>query len=164
VVARSTRATVALDRLGVSYTPHEYKVSERVGEGYGEAVAAAIGLPPQRVLKTLVAVVDGAHVVAVVPVGARLSTRLLARAAGGKRAEMAPPAVAERLTGYVTGGISPFAQKRPLDLYLEESVVDSGTVAVSGGARGLQLEIAPADLIKVTGATTASLIDGPPRG
>jgi Cys-tRNA(Pro)/Cys-tRNA(Cys) deacylase len=159
VAPRSTRATVALEGLGIPYTSHEYAVSERVGEGYGEGVAAAIGLPPERVLKTLVAIVDQTHVVAVVPVGSRLSTRLLARAAGGKRSEMAPPAVAERLTGYVTGGISPFGQKRQLPVYLEGSAVGQASVAVSGGARGLQLEVSPTDLIRVTGATVAPLID-----
>jgi Cys-tRNA(Pro)/Cys-tRNA(Cys) deacylase len=163
VAARSTRATVALERLGVPFEAHEYAVSERVGEGYGEAVAAAIGLPSERVLKTLVATVDETHVVAVIPVASRLSTRLLARAAAGKRAEMAPPAVAERLTGYVTGGISPFGQRRALALFVEVSVVDEGTVAVSGGVRGLQLEVSPADLIRVTSATVAPLIDEPAR-
>lgn len=156
---RATRATSALDRLGVTYIAHEYRVSERVGAGYGEAVAAAIGLPPERVLKTLVAEVDGFHVVAVVPVGSRLSTRLLARAAGGKRAEMAPPDAAERITGYVTGGISPFGQKHSLPLYLDDSVVESDNVAVSGGARGLQLEVSSQDLIRATAATIAPLTD-----
>src|SRR3990172_6268965 len=106
--ARTTGATAALDRIGIDYVLHRYVVAEKVGDGYGEAVAAAIGLPGARVLKTLVVEVDGTPVVAVVPVAARLSTRLLARAAGAKRAEMVAPSVAERLTGYVTGGISPF--------------------------------------------------------
>jgi Cys-tRNA(Pro)/Cys-tRNA(Cys) deacylase len=110
--ARTTRATDTLDRVGVAYVIHAYAVTEKVGEGYGEAVAAAIGLSADRVFKTLIAEVDGIPVVAVIPVTARLSTRRLARAADGKRAEMMPPAVAERLTGYVTGGISPFRDAR----------------------------------------------------
>lgn len=157
--ARITRATIVLDRLGIEYVLHEYVVAERVGAGYGEAVAKAIGLPANRVLKTLVVEVDGAAVIAVVPVAARLSTRLLARTAGGKRAEMAVPAVAERLTGYVTGGISPFGQKQVLDLYVDSSAREHETIAVSGGSRGIQLEISPTDLIAVTNATVATLVD-----
>jgi Cys-tRNA(Pro)/Cys-tRNA(Cys) deacylase len=157
--ARTTRATVALDSMDIDYLVHEYAVAEKVGAGYGEAVAAAIGLPAERVFKTLVVDVDKVPVVAVVPVAARLSTRLLARASGGKRAEMTAPADAERLTGYVTGGISPFAQKRRLDSYLDLSALDHDTVAVSGGMRGIQLEISPLDLIRVADATVAILTD-----
>jgi Cys-tRNA(Pro)/Cys-tRNA(Cys) deacylase len=157
--ARTTRATVALDSMGIHYLVHEYAVAEKVGAGYGEAVAAAIGLPAKRVFKTLLADVDTVPVVAVVPVSARLSTRLLARAAGAKRAEMMAPADAERLTGYVTGGISPFGQKRRLATYLDLSALDHDTVAVSGGVRGIQLEIAPDDMIRVADAMVAILID-----
>ena len=160
---RTTRATVALDRFGIPYVLHEYVVAEKVGEGYGEAVAAAIGLPGTRVFKTLIVEVDAGSAVALVPVAARLSTRLLARAAGSKRAEMVAPADAERLTGYVTGGISPLGQKRLLDQYLDTSALDHETVAVSGGVRGTQLEISPGDLIRATNATVATLIDGDRR-
>ena len=163
MAAKSTRATVALERLGITYVAHEYEVSEKVGEGYGQAVATAIGLTSDRVLKTLVAEVDGAAVTAVIPVESKLSLRLLARAAGGKRAEMATRATAERLTGYVTGGISPFGQKREVALYVDSSVPGLGSVAVSGGLRGLQLEIAPQDLIRATGATVAPLTDDSDR-
>jgi Cys-tRNA(Pro)/Cys-tRNA(Cys) deacylase len=142
---------------------HEYRVSEKVGEGYGEAVALAIGLPPERVFKTLIAEVDAIPVVAVVPVTARLSTRLLAKAAGRKRAEMVAPAVAERLTGYVTGGISPFGQRRKLNVYLDSTAQDHATVAVSGGVRGIQLELSPDDLTRVTSALIATLVDDPTR-
>jgi Cys-tRNA(Pro)/Cys-tRNA(Cys) deacylase len=159
MAARSTRATDALDRAGVNYITHEYSVAAKVGEGYGEAVAAAIELPAERVFKTLIAEVEGVPVVAVVPVTARLSTRSLARAAGSKRAEMLPSAAAERLTGYVTGGISPFGQRRRLNLYLDSSAKAYDTVAVSGGVRGLQLEVSPDDLIRITGATVAALVD-----
>ncbi len=160
-MARTTRATDTLDRAGVTYTIHEYSVAEKVGDGYGEAVAIAIGLPANRVFKTLMAEVDGAPVVAVVPVTARLSTRMLARATGKKRAEMMSPADAERVTGYVTGGISPFGQKRSLDLFIDSSAPGHPTIAVSGGVRGLQLELEPAALIRVTGATVASLVEDP---
>jgi Cys-tRNA(Pro)/Cys-tRNA(Cys) deacylase len=159
--ARTTRATDTLDRAGVAYVIHAYAVTEKVGEGYGEAVAAAIGLSADRVFKTLIAEVDGIPVVAVIPVTARLSTRRLARAADGKRAEMMPPAVAERLTGYVTGGISPFGQRRTLDCYLDSSASAQDTIAVSGGLRGIQLEVAPDDLIRITRASVAALVDAP---
>jgi len=157
--ARTTRATFALDSMGINYLVHAYAVAEKVGAGYGEAVAVAIGLPAERVFKTLLVDVDEVPVVAVVPVQARLSTRLLAGAAGAKRAEMMAPADAERLTGYVTGGISPFGMKRHLDTYLDLSALDHDRVAVSGGVRGLQLEVSPDDLIRVADATVAILID-----
>jgi Cys-tRNA(Pro)/Cys-tRNA(Cys) deacylase len=159
MAAKTTRATDTLDRADVTYVIHEYAVAEKVGDGYGEAVARAIGLPADRVFKTLIAEVDGVPVVAVVPVATRVSTRLLARAVGSKRAEMMSPAAAERLTGYVTGGISPFGQRRRLDLYLDLSARAHDTVAVSGGVRGLQLEVSPDDLIQITGATVAALVD-----
>lgn len=159
--ARTTRATDTLDRAGVAYVIHSYAVTEKVGEGYGEAVAAAIGLSADQVFKTLIAEVDGIPVVAVIPVTARLSTRRLARAADGKRAEMMPPAAAERLTGYVTGGISPFGQRRTLDCYLDSSASAQDTIAVSGGLRGIQLEVAPDDLIRITRASVAALVDAP---
>jgi Cys-tRNA(Pro)/Cys-tRNA(Cys) deacylase len=163
MTTKTTRATVALDSIEVTYVLHEYAVVEKVGDGYGEAVAAAIGMPSTRVFKTLVAEVDGAAVVAVVPVAVRLSPRLLARAAGGKRAEMVAPEVAERLTGYVSGGISPFAQRRPLDFYVDSSALGHETVAVSGGARGIQLELSPQDLIRATDARVAALVDDDAR-
>lgn len=163
MAAKTTRATDTLDRAGVVYSIHEYAVAAKVGDGYGEAVAAAIHLPADRVFKTLIAEVDGVPVVAVVPVTARLSTRMLARAAAGKRAEMMPPATAERLTGYVAGGISPFGQRRALDLYLDSSAVGYDTIAVSGGVRGIQLEVSPDDLIRVTTAVVATLVDDSPH-
>src|SRR5690606_4948520 len=101
-------AVKTLESPGVPFTLREYEVVGAVGEGYGEAVAVALGTIPERVFKTLMAVVDDRHVVAVVPVSERLSTKSLAQAAGGKKASMADPADAERLTGYVSGGISPF--------------------------------------------------------
>ena len=111
MAAQATRATTELDRAGVHYLTHSYRVDEKVGEGYGPAVAAAIGMPPERVFKTLVAEVDGETVVAVLPVRRRLSVRKLARSAGGKKATLMSPAMAERETGYLPGGISPFGRR-----------------------------------------------------
>jgi Cys-tRNA(Pro)/Cys-tRNA(Cys) deacylase len=141
----------------VDYREHRYEVTEKVGDGYGQAVAGAIGLAEERVFKTLVAEVDGVPVVAVVPVNRRLSTRRLAEAAGGKRCALTDPAAAERLTGYVTGGISPFGQRRALALYLDESAEGQPTIAVSGGRRGLQIELSPEDLLRVTSGVLASI-------
>jgi Cys-tRNA(Pro)/Cys-tRNA(Cys) deacylase len=159
-MAAATRAIRALDQSGVAYREHRYEVTERVGDGYGEAVAEAIGLAPERVFKTLVAEVDAVPVVAVVPVHRRLSTRKLAEAAGGKKCALSAPADAERLTGYVTGGISPFGQRKALALYLDESAVAQPTIAVSGGRRGLQIELSTQDLLRITGGVLAPLAEG----
>lgn len=154
----STPAVAFLEEARTSFTLHEYEVVEAVGEGYGEAVAAALGVSPDRVFKTLMATVDGDHVVAIVPVDSRLSLKALARAAGGKKAAMADPADAERLTGYVTGGISPLGQRRRHRTFLHESALAHETVLVSAGKRGLQVELAPADLLELTRATPATLL------
>jgi Cys-tRNA(Pro)/Cys-tRNA(Cys) deacylase len=158
-MAQATRATQALDQAGVDYRAHHYEVTEKVGEGYGEAVAAAIGFPGDRVFKTLIAEVDDEPVVAVIPVDRRLSARRLARAVGGKRCSLSSPATAERLTGYVTGGISPFGQKRSLRLVLDSTATKHATIAVSGGRRGIQLELSPAALMEVTGGQVAAISD-----
>lgn len=157
MAATSTRATKALDALGVDYQIHTYEVDEEVGGGYGEAVAAAIGLPAESVFKTLVAEADGQGVVAIIPVSKRLSAKLLAKAAGAKRCVMASPEVAERLTGYVVGGVSPFGQRRTLRTFIDDSVSSHHSVAVSGGRRGLQLEVSPEALPTVTGGILAAL-------
>ena len=154
----STRATKALDAAGVAYRPLVYEVSEAVGDGYGEAVATAIGIPPSRVFKTLVVEADDRAVVAILPVSQRLSTKALARAAGAKRCSLASPVVAQRLTGYVVGGVSPFGQRRTLRTFLDESALAHDEIAVSGGHRGLQLMVDPSDLLTVLGAGTARLI------
>jgi Cys-tRNA(Pro)/Cys-tRNA(Cys) deacylase len=140
----------------VAYTAHPYEVDPRA-ESYGEAAAAALGVPPARVFKTLVASVDGRLAVGVVPVTGSLDLKALAAALGAKRATMAEPAAAERATGYVTGGISPFGQRTRLPLVVDASAADWPTVYVSGGRRGLQVEIAPADLIRLTGADVAPI-------
>ena len=160
VAGTVTRATIALDDSGATYRAHRYDVAEKVGEGYGVAVASAIGMDPARVFKTLVAEVDGEPVVAVIPVDRRLSPRRLAHAVGGKRCSLAPPVVAERETGYVTGGISPFGQRKRHRLILDASAQDHETIAVSGGRRGLQLEVSPSTILGLTGGSLAGIVDG----
>jgi len=159
VASKGTPATALLTKRKVPFTAHPYEVDPRA-ESYGEAAAAALGVPPGRVFKTLVATVDGRLAVGVVPVTGSLDLKALAAAIGAKRAAMAEPAAAERATGYVTGGISPFGQKTRLPLVVDTSATDWPTVYVSGGRRGLQVEVAPADLIGLTGATVAPISTG----
>lgn len=159
MAGRSTRATQTLDRSGATYRVHEYEVAEKVGDGYGEAVARAIGLPGERVFKTLVAEVDGEHVIGLIPVDRRLSAKKLARAVGGKSASLAPPADAERVTGYVTGGISPFGQRKRLRVFVDSSAALHETIAVSGGRRGVQLELAPDAVLSVSGGSLAAITE-----
>jgi Cys-tRNA(Pro)/Cys-tRNA(Cys) deacylase len=153
----STPAITALERSGVRYTAHAYEIDEPGGETFGEAVADALGVARERVFKTLIAEVDGAAVVAVVPVTGTLNTKALAKVRGGKRASMADHATAERLTGYVVGGISPFGQRRRLPFVVDESVLDHECVFVSAGRRGMQVEVAATDLVAVTSAVTAPI-------
>ncbi len=156
---RGPAATPALTTLvgaGVAHTVHSYQIEEE-GETYGESVAAALGVEPGRLFKTLVAVADGRPVVAIVPSSGRLSLRHLARLAGAKSAEMADPRDAERWTGYVVGGISPFGQKRRLPVYLDETALVYDRVLVSAGRRGLQVELASQDLIRLLDAGVGDL-------
>jgi Cys-tRNA(Pro)/Cys-tRNA(Cys) deacylase len=155
-VAGGTRAIQVLERSGVVFEIHEYVVA-RDDITYGEAVASALGVSPHRLFKTLIATVDGTPVVAVVPVSRQLALKKLARAAGGKHAAMAEPAEAQRVTGYVVGGISPLGQKRTMPTFVDVGVDDSATVFVSAGRRGLQIEMAPNDLISLTEARKAEL-------
>jgi Cys-tRNA(Pro)/Cys-tRNA(Cys) deacylase len=127
------------------------------GLSYGAEAAAALGVDPACVFKTLLASVDGRLTVAVVPVDARLDLKALAAATGGKRAEMADPAAAERATGYVVGGISPLGQRRRLPTVVDSSATSLPTVLVSGGRRGLDVELAPADLLRLTGGVSAPI-------
>lgn len=149
-----TPATVALTRAGVDFTLHAYDHDPRAAS-YGLEAAAALGLDPVRVFKTLLASVDGRLAVAVVPVSGQLDLKALARALGGARAVMAEQAAAERATGYVVGGISPVGQKRSHPTVVDATAVGHPTVFVSAGRRGLDLEIAPADLVRVTEAVVA---------
>lgn len=158
--ARSTRATDAARRAGIDHTVHDVGhlgPADATDTSLGEAVARALGVEPDRVLKTLVAVVDGNLAVGVVPVTRTLDLKALAAAVGGRRATMADPADAERATGYVVGGISPLGHRRRLPTVVDASVGDVDTVYVSAGRRGLELELSPADLVAVTDATVAAV-------
>lgn len=151
--AGGTPATVALTAAGIDFTLHEYEHDPRAAS-YGLEAADALGLDPARVLKTLMATVDGRLTVAVVPVAGQLDLKALARAVGGSRAAMADKADAERATGYVAGGISPIGQRRSHPTVVDETALGHPTVFVSAGRRGLDLEIAPADLVRITEAIT----------
>ena len=151
-----TPAVVALRKAGIEHVLHEYAHDPR-SASFGLEAAAALGADPDRVFKTLLADLDGQLVVGVVPVTSRLDLKALARALGGSRAAMADVALAERATGYVAGGISPFGQKRAHRTAVDETAELWETVYVSGGRRGLDVEVAPADLLEVTGATVADL-------
>lgn len=153
-MAARTPAIATLDRQRVTYTLHPYQVPADAPD-YGRAVADALGLDPAQVFKTLIAEVDGALAVAVVPVTGELDPKALAAALGGKRAALADRAAAERATGYVRGGISPFGQRRRLPAVVDGSATGFDTVYVSAGRRGLQVALAPADLLRLTGATIA---------
>lgn len=151
-----TPATVALDAADIPYKVHPY-VHDPSSASYGIEAASALGVDPARVFKTLLADVDGRLVVGVVPVSGKLDLKSLAAAVGGKKAVMAEPAVAQRKTGYVVGGISPIGQKNRHTTVVDESAELWDTVFVSGGRRGLDIEIAPADLLRATDAISAQV-------
>jgi Cys-tRNA(Pro)/Cys-tRNA(Cys) deacylase len=156
LVATGTPATSTLTSAGVDFTLHPYDHDPRA-TAYGEEAAAALGVEPERLFKTLIATVDGTLACAVVPVAARLDLKAFAAALGGKRAELADPAAAARATGYVVGGISPIGQKTRLRVVLDETVELFDTVYVSAGKRGLQVQLAPAELVRVTGGAVADI-------
>jgi Cys-tRNA(Pro)/Cys-tRNA(Cys) deacylase len=145
-----------LARLGVAHSVHAYDHDPRQG-GYGVEASDALGVPPERVFKTLVAEVDGALTVGVVPVAGQLDLKALAAAAGGKKAVMADVAAAERATGYVAGGISPLGQRRRLPVVVDESALGFATIFCSGGRRGLEIELAPTDLVRAARARVAAI-------
>lgn len=149
-----TPATTALAEAGVEHTVHPYEQDPRAAS-YGLDAAQALGLAPTEVFKTLLADADGRLVVAVVPVAGELDLKALARAVGAQRARMADPGTAERATGYVVGGISPLAQKRRLATVVDATALDHDRVYVSAGRRGLDVGLAPADLVRLTDATVA---------
>ncbi|HEY2556792.1 MAG TPA: Cys-tRNA(Pro) deacylase [Diaminobutyricibacter sp.] len=151
-----TPATVALTAAGIPFAVHAYDHDASV-TSFGLEAAEALGIEPERVFKTLLADTDTGLVVGIVPVDGKLDLKALATAVGAKRAVMADPAVAERRTGYVVGGISPIGQKTRLTTVLDETAELFDTVFVSGGKRGLDLELAPADLIAATTATLAPI-------
>ncbi|MEU3276380.1 Cys-tRNA(Pro) deacylase [Streptomyces antibioticus] len=151
-----TPATVALTSAGVEFTVHAYD-HDPGHPSYGEEAAEAMGVSPDRVFKTLVADVDGTLTVAVVPVAGSLDLKALASAVGGKKAAMADPALAERTTGYVRGGISPLGQRKKLPTVLDTSATAHATICVSAGRRGLEVELAPSDLTHLTNATLSPI-------
>lgn len=151
-----TPATAALSRARIEFTVHTYE-HDPGASSFGLEAATALGLAPERVFKTLLTSVDGRLVVGIVPVSGQLDLKAVAAAVGGKKATMADPADAERVTGYVVGGISPIGQKKSLPTVLDSTAADHATVFVSGGRRGMDLELAPADLVTVTGATYATI-------
>ncbi|MFT7600445.1 MAG: Cys-tRNA(Pro)/Cys-tRNA(Cys) deacylase [Acidimicrobiales bacterium] len=152
--------TPALDqlvRLGIAHRTLLYE-HDSASASYGTEAAEALGIDPETVFKTLLANVAGIGlVVGLVPVTGTLDLRALARAAGGKKAAMADPKLAERTTGYVVGGISPFGQRKRLPTFVDEIAEILDVIRVSGGRRGLEIELAPADLLAVLGAQTAPL-------
>ena len=153
---QGTPATVALTKAGVTFTTHTYD-HDPAAKSYGLEAAEALGLQPEQVFKTLLVDVDGKLSVGVVPVDKQLDLKAVAAALNGKKATMADPAAAERITGYVVGGISPIGQKRLLPTVVDETASVHETVYVSGGRRGLDLGLSPADLIKLTAARTAPI-------
>jgi Cys-tRNA(Pro)/Cys-tRNA(Cys) deacylase len=151
-----TRATEVLARGGIRHSVHRYDHDPR-HPSYGQEASEALGVPPERVFKTLVADVDGALTVAVVPVAGTLDLKALAAVAGGKRAAMADPALAERATGYVTGGITSLGLRKRLPVVVDSSALGHETVFCSAGQRGLEIELAPADLVAAAGARVAPI-------
>ncbi len=153
----ATPAVRVLEQAGVAHTLHPYEPEHSSDQGHGVAAVAALGADPRRVLKTLVARVDGVLTVAVVPVSGTRDLKALAAAVGGRTAAMAEPADAERTTGYVLGGISPLGQKKALPTVVDDSALGFPTVLVSAGRRGLQVELPPGDLVRLTRARTAPI-------
>jgi Cys-tRNA(Pro)/Cys-tRNA(Cys) deacylase len=161
--ARGTRATDELTRAGIAFRVLEYESPERHGPerherpAYGREAAAALGVDESRIFKTLVVSLDGRLALAIVPVAASLDLKRLAAALGGRRADLADPVEAERATGYVIGGISPLGGRRRLPVVVDAGATAHATILVSAGRRGLQVELAPADLVRATDALVAPI-------
>ncbi|HCT75285.1 MAG TPA: Cys-tRNA(Pro) deacylase [Micromonosporaceae bacterium] len=156
MASQGTPATALLAKQKVAHTLHTYAVDADT-PNYGAVVASALGADPAQVFKTLVTEVDGGLTVAIVPVTGDIDLKALASAIGGKRAALADRDLAERTTGYVRGGISPLGQRKRLPTVLDQSALDSPLIYVSAGKRGLQVQLAPADLVRLTGATVAPI-------
>lgn len=156
-MSRTTRATLALDKAGIGYALHAYAYDGEAAR-IGLQAAESLGVDPARVLKTLMALVDGKPVCVVAPSDREVSMKKLAAALGGKSAQMMRPADAERITGYHVGGISPLGQKRAVPTLVDETARAHARVFVNGGQRGLQVELAPADLAQAAGARFAALV------
>ncbi len=153
----STPAVAALVDAAIEHSLHPYEHDPSSDLGYGLEAAAAIGVEPDQVFKTLCAYVDGKLSVGIVPVSGKLDLKGLAAALGGKKAEMAPPAEAERSSGYVVGGISPIGQRKKLPTALDETAELFDVIYVSGGRRGLDIGLSPADLVRITDAVVAPI-------
>jgi Cys-tRNA(Pro)/Cys-tRNA(Cys) deacylase len=151
-----TPATSALRRAGISFVEHQYTHDPR-HESYGREAAEALTSEPAAIFKTLICFADHTPVVAIIPVLSTLDVRLLARAAGAKRAQLAEQSRAERLTGYRVGGISPFGQRTALATFLDASALNCSTVFVSSGQRGCEVELAPTDLVALTNSVVCAL-------
>ncbi len=154
--AAGTPAMIALARAKVAFTLHTYE-HDPAAASFGLEAAAALGVPVERVFKTLLVEADGRLGVGIVPVDRQLDLKAVAAALGAKKAVMAEPAVAARVTGYVVGGISPIGQKRSLPTVLDESAAGQRTVLVSGGRRGMDVELDPADLLRLTRGRYAAI-------
>ena len=151
-----TPAVVTLQDLGIAHTIHEYERGDDLRD-FGREAADELGLDRDQVFKTLVVVADDELVVAIVPVSCQLSMKRVAAAAGAKKATMCDPAVAERSSGYIVGGISPIGQRKQLRTLIDETAELFDTVYVSGGKRGLDIGLAPADLVAVLDAIVAPI-------
>lgn len=156
-MSQSTRATQFLKAQGVSFVLHSYDYDSNA-DHIGLAAAEAIGAEPKRVLKTLMLLLDGKPVCAVIPSDREVSMKKLAAALHGKSAVMMKPDEAERLTGYHVGGISPFGQKKRVPVVLEEAALQEATIFLNGGQRGLQAEIAPQEIIRTLNAIAAAIV------
>ena len=151
-----TPAINELEQAGVSFSVHEYERGESLHD-FGLEAADKLGFDPDQVFKTLIVTVDGGHAVAIVPVSSMLALKAIGKALGAKRVGMCDPAEAERITGYVRGGISPFGQKKRLPTVLDEMATLFDTIYVSGGKRGLDIGVATDDLVRVLGAAIADI-------
>ena len=151
-----TPAIRALEAAQIAFSIHEYERGDTLHD-FGIEAANELGLDPDQVFKTLLVTVDGDQAVAIVPVSGKLSLKAVGRGLGAKRVEMCDPAVAERITGYVRGGISPFGQKKRLPTVIDEMSLAFDRIYVSGGKRGLDVAVVPADLVTLLDATVADI-------
>ncbi|MHC1788687.1 Cys-tRNA(Pro) deacylase [Solidesulfovibrio sp.] len=156
-MSKSTRATQALAKAGIAFETLRYDY-ESGADRIGLQAAAAIGEPPSRVLKTLMVLVDGKAVCAVVPSDGELAMKRVAAAFGGKSAAMMPPAEAEKLTGYHVGGISPFGSRRKVPVAMEAAALAEPYVIINAGQRGVMVRLAPADAVRLLAAIAVPLL------
>ncbi|MFC0282781.1 Cys-tRNA(Pro) deacylase [Camelimonas abortus] len=156
-MSKSTRATRALEAAGVAFSLHGYDYDPDA-DRIGMQAAAALGVPPARVLKTLMVRVDDKPACVIAPSDRQVSMKRLAAALNARTAQMMPPAEAERVSGYVVGGVSPFGQKRRLPVVIDEAALRHGSVFINGGQRGLQVELAPRDAATALGAVVAPVV------